>query len=443
MLTHIRNIARIVRKVRSVGGTFAGILKGTTITFLVLAVIVTAWALGVPSQHTLYLVLSEDIEEDETRSNRAKGIFYRSEKNLNKALSTYRKLNGAIHRDFKKTTGDYTLQDIAFPAHSSEEPTFRKILKHLTFSIGPEQGWRLEIDFVEFFEELYRRFGLAGRNLVITSIDDSSKCWIAAAEHDHTTGPPCWEITVQFKSDKLVTNRIPAETLRGNEDTLAADMAVYVLRGMLNEAFLDWQQDNEEGETTRRPFLLKKEFPTDMRVLESVTEGFAALPNCTDLQCLDDVAKEYFFQTEKEKQPNQVTTGGDNWVASLALALVSHQAALSRADYEFPGYPGTIELELWNMEQHLQRARSGHFIRWVIENEKLPEFSLVYGSAAASPKLFEERVGSHLVCALRDYRRARWKDCLDKLEHIERLPKRLRPHFLAAKYDARFFVAKR
>ena len=339
MLTHIRKVARIVRQVPSGGGTFARLLKGTTITVLLLfAVVVTAWALGAPSQHTLYLVLDDDIEKDAESSESAKVMFDSSASTLAEAFSTYQKLNGAIYRGFKNTSGAETLQEIELPGYSREEPTFRKILKYLTFSIGPEHGWRLEIDFVEFFEELYRRFGLAGRNLLITTMQDSSNCWIEKTENEHTTALSCWEITLQFRSDELTTGRIPAETLRGNQDTLAADIAVYVMRGMLNEAFLDWQQESEEGETTKRPFLLKKELPKHMRVLKSVTEGFSALPNCTDLQCLDDVAREYFLSTRWEQPLTQIATAGDNWVASLGLALVSHQAALSRADYEFPGY---------------------------------------------------------------------------------------------------------
>lgn len=402
---------------------------GSASVFMLIALVAVTWFFSAP-QNSLYLTHSDIVSDDDTLTKAANEIFFLSDTYLTNAFNRHKELSTAIR---KNTNFDYNK-----PTYTLNKPTLRDFVENMGYKYGNESGFYFHFDLVEWLERLYVKLGWEGRGIQIAGLrkDNSELCNTEQSNGERSEDSQCWRLTVRFLPATIYSETIPARIYYGTDEELAKDMAVFVMKGIIRDEETKWNDSIATETDARPPFLLADSTPSSMVTLENITQGFMALHNCTDHACLRKVAALLSAQIAIERKRHGGASASPNPVASLGLALASLQEATIDVDSGFPTYPNRIEARLWEMETHLKNARKSSFIRWAMRDESLPEFQFVYRSVPISPQLFLSGLGYKLACALRDYRRARWSECLENLVEIELLPRSLQPYFLAAKYDA-------
>ena len=389
---------------------------GSGSVILLLLMLASLWYISAP-KNSLYLSFSEQISDQSKLTSVAEDIFFRSRTHLGDAFDTNIELSTLISEDTKYT---YTS-----PTYTLDKPNLREIVENMGYKYANESGFYVHFNLVEWLEKLYVRLGWEGRGIEVTGLREE-----VCPQRTHTNASvtesqnvsvrdksKCWRITVSFRPATIYSETIHPQTFRGTANELYRDIAVFVMRGIIKD------DEVATEEEVRFPILSAESTPTTMHSLKVITRGMEDLMDCTDHACLQRVAESLSTNTDPGSFLYGHTYAPPNPVASLALALVSLQEATIDADYGVPAYPNRIETKLWEMEEHLEHARKSKFIRWAMNNETLPAFRYVHESVPISPQLFLSRLGNKLACALRDYRRARWPACLDKLEEIGLLPK--------------------
>jgi hypothetical protein len=274
-------------------------------------------------------------------------------------------------------------------------------------------------------EESYELFGLHDYFVVIREIEP---CRPAAEEK-------CWRIVAQYWP-----SRMRPEVFIGTEDQLARDLAVLVLRGAVQNQGDVWRRTAAAREGAAPPFLMAAATPTSMTALEATARGLQILtlgrehPQCrkkaeTKLECIL-LALAAFQQSDELEQTL-------NPVAAFGHALIELDAAFTAArnmEREL-----TVESHLRHAEGWTSLARQSEFLRSTMDRTDLGSgFKLLelHGIVPGDDLIHLSR---RFACALANYRRANWQDCVSEINDLKGVldfPPPLQPYVEAALIDA-------
>ena len=347
-----------------------------------------------------------------------------------------------LHAGIYKTVTQKEGLDFSLPRYSLEQPLIIRVIEQLRFERTWDSGLTARIDLAPLLQGLLKLTGWEGRGVHISYLRAlrpitgghcseiaTNSTVPAPSEGRSVEERQCWQLRARFLPRLLTSPTIDSKVFYGTKEELAKDLAVFVMRGLVKE-----EQTKQDALTsTEQPgaptFLSAESIPASMTRLRLLHDGFSDLLECTDLTCLSVVSR--MFQDFNGHNPGHDGRSdvAPNPIASLGLALVSLQRASASIASGHPAYPGDLELQLWHMERHLKQARRSHLLRWSLNEGTLPSIRLLNDSTTISLEMLMLPNTRELACALRDYRRARWSRCLERLAGIHLLPDSLQPHF--------------
>ena len=389
---------------------------------VILAVVVfalagLAWYLAAP-RGELRLALDSSVQADAAESKVAAALFQLADSQVDDAQEYHARMS------FRDPGGAGQLVAMP-PTESPGGHTLQKLITSFIVqtSVDEETGRiALSIDGVALLEELYKFVGWTDYFLSITNIEDAPCA-------DGNTAP-CYRVFAHFYPSEERT-----KTFEGNVDTIAHDLAVLVMRGVVRGAGDRWQVD--PGNASKpRPYVFAASVPDRMAALKAAADGIEILqagtshPECQRLspvQCLQE-ARSLFERAIDEKR------GGvrDNPVAAFGLSLVATQQGLDAASALRPDRE--VEAKLQEAERLMRRALTGSgFLR-----EKLADGAFTGGLGALQlqglvlDEEFYKTVG-RFVCSLDSYRQGDWEGCLGEIGTVEDYPAPLRRYLEAAR----------
>ncbi len=320
----------------------------------------------------------------------------------------------------------------------TDEPSeFRAIVESLglELEIEDETGRVVsKLNLVEFFETLYEALGYTDYFITVTSIEPTDCV-------DTTSDEPCYRMNVRYQPPL-----ISAETIVGKKGTLADNLAVYVMRGIVKKHGDAWRAENASNKAAVPPFLLAASIPNSMDRLTAVSEGLKIVSGgCGETSTMPLACVEQARERLKKARTTLGEAGQGGALvltpppAAFGLAVLELDAAIHLARHG--SAPVDIEKRLGAMEGYMRDARSSRFLMDAVNRRRLEDFEHLFGDARIDPQLLAGVEGADFSCALSHHRRALWDGCLKRTERVDLLPAAIRPYFEAARFDAKLYQA--
>jgi hypothetical protein len=386
---------------------------------VIVVLFVAAWLAGMPSG-ALRFAMVDDVGDDAAKADVARAIFERVDAGIEAAVKFHRQVS------FIQEDGAYDVDIPAPPPHSSigiekylRSASVEAALKEENTSI------ELKFDIVALIEKTYEWFGLFDYYLVIRGIEPTS------CLPDQTGG--CWKLIAQFRPSNL-----HADEFVGTEESLARDLAVFVVRGAARNKGDEWRATAND----RNPsFLTEPAIPVTIGALQQTAEGLDILqlglahPRCfqlTPLHCIDLARRALTFGTVQARTVNPVSAYG--------RALIELDAGLRAAESLAPEL--IVEQHLSNAGALASQASANDFLAALMSKEDFAaQFTLVQlGGVKVDETLIT--MARRFSCALSERRRARWAGCVDTVGALSDFPAPLQPYIEAALIDANLNVLK-
>ena len=381
---------------------------------LIVGLTAAAWFAAKPSG-TLHLGLVPSIVVDAEKKSLAESLFSRAYAALDDAERYHKILSFA---DITNT------HDVAVPPQAGpREPSLRSLISELTVDAKGEVGdtsFVARFDLVELLIQSYRWIGAIDYDLIIGDLD-TVQC------PDGSDG--CWRVVARYSpSDRFATESI------GTPDELIRDLAVAMLRGAARNRGQEWKET--AGKKGDLPFLDADAVPMSMKALEATAKGTDILRQGEQhIECLGDPSA-CFVRAREYLEHGRRYTDKPNPAADFGLALLELDAAFSDARKLTSELDVETHLKLANL--HAARALQSKFVlSFVKRNDVLTNFKLLrLEGLAPGGELID--LAQQFSCALADYRRANWKECVTKIDgNLDAVPQPLKPYLEAALFDSR------
>ena len=281
-------------------------------------------------------------------------------------------------------------------------------------------SYSLEFKPISTLEKIYKEFGYIDYFLVIRGA--------TPAECNEPSESNCLRIMAQYFPSTL-----PPSELQGSAETLASDLAVLVMRGAVQAFDEHWAREHRSDARAIPPYQRALDTAETMRALERAAYGFRVLRESTsheDCATTDECKRLALTAFDESLKAD----GQRNAAAALGAALIELDAALVEAKQLAPVLK--VERHLRVAEERMMKARRSEFLRARLGPEFLDPLDLVdiHDSLVSEPASTSIR---SFACAMAEYRRGRWENCLTRLDGIKALPAALQPYVYAAALDSR------
>ena len=261
----------------------------------------------------------------------------------------------------------------------------------------------------------YRDYYVVIRDAAETACDDAEQSG-------------CLRVVVQYYPSAL-----PPSELRGPPDTLTSDIAALVMRGAVHAHDRAWAIETQADPDAVPPYMPALNTPETMEALRSAAFGLQVLREGTaheacggEGECLALAASAFAHSLDEDSQRNAA--------AALGAALIEFDAALDAARSLQPVL--RVEQHLRAAGDWMRKARRSDFLRARLGPELLDPLVLIdIDDALIADGAYQITHG--FACAMAEYRRGRWGNCLKKLETMGDLPAELQPYANAAALDSR------
>ena len=391
-----------------------GLFRGRVILILLLLIVGFAWFLGKPNGE-LYLAGLPDVLSKPEKKELASRLFQSADATIEKAASLYGLLPLAV---------DFVRHDVPIPPPAPpSEGGIKKFLPDFDIDATLEQESSrisLQVNALEMLQATYSVFGYSNFYIVFRSVDQ-----VACAPG---VQGKCWQIVAQYWPSLMHPER-----LIGNEDQLAEDLAVLVVRGALRNEGDEWRRHAAPADPP--PFIMAAETPSTMLGLEATAKGMQMLklgkshPECqgkSEEECIEAARALFQLSIDRERTLNPVASFG-----AALIEIDAAQKAARRLESDV-----RVESHLNQAEVWANRAMQSEFLRTTValNGDNLKFGLLDLGGLVPDPQLVD--LSRRFACALADYRRAQWDGCIAKVGKPSDFPPALQPYVDAAKIDA-------
>ena len=384
---------------------------------LLVTLLAIAWLAGMPDG-VLRLAMVEAVKNDPEKAKQAEAIFERVDAAIEDAVKYHQQLS------FIEDDGSYQLEIPGPPPHT--ETGLTRYLRSASVEAALKEeptSIQLAFDIVAMIEKSYEWLGLVDYYLVVRDLRV-----IPCGAGPRST---CWKVIAQFKPSNMHSDEFV-----GTEESLARDLAVFVVRG----AARNKGDDLRTSEASESPtFLTESAVPVTMAALEQTAQGLEILKlGLTHHRCYGRTRIDCINIANQALTFGGVQTKTVNPVAAYGRSLIELDAALTSADELGPAL--AVEQLLSNAGTLASQALANDFLRPMISNGRLESsFTLVQlGGVPVGEPLIS--IARRFSCSLARHRRAQWNGCVEMVGDIGDFPPPLRPYVESALIDATLSV---
>ena len=321
------------------------------------------------------------------------------------------------------------------PRRFVDGPTrLRRIIDTLKLPFGDDSWLSGGVDLLALLENLHTTFGYTDHFLEVKETKEKM-CQDPEAE------PPCWSLVVSFYTGDDKADGF-AGTVTGTEGVLADDLAVFVMRGLVNIEGTAWRTATED-QRGPPPFLFAESIPETMKDLAATSTAFSILkagclpPGQPRWRCLQQ-AQTMLTMATARPGVSSYQLADRNPVASLGLAFLSLRDAIRHAKRDSPGHTANVADILMEVHNWLGSLEFSRYF-WATLKHPGPDLELpfLFHDMKVARTFLLDPPTRDVACALRDYRRADWASTLQRMVDPKHMPRPLRPYLYAAQIDAR------